>query len=52
MDKILCPMEMEVSCMSTGNIPETYELGTPPIKDKIVGPNGVHYRGVPLYFFH
>ena len=31
--------------MSTRNIPETPELGHLVIMDKIVGPNGLHYRG-------
>jgi len=31
----------------TGNVPEASELGT--IMDKLFIPNGVHYRGVPLY---
>ena len=31
-----------------GNILEAPELGTPRHKDKMLVPNGVHYRGVPL----
>ena len=33
--------------MPTENILETSELGTPHYKGKIVGPNSVHYRGIP-----
>ena len=33
--------------MPTGKIPEAPELVA--ITDKMLGPNGVHYRGVPLY---
>ena len=33
----------------TKNILEASELGTPHYKGKIVGPNSVHYRGIPLY---
>ena len=34
----------------TGNIPGAPELLTPCCKDKILVPNGVRYRGVPLYY--
>ena len=38
------------STTPTGNIPEAPESGTPcAIMDKMLGPNGVRYRGVPLY---
>ena len=35
--------------MPTGNIPEAPELGHLAFTDKMLGPNGVRYRGVPMY---
>ena len=32
------------------HVPEALELGTPCYK--LVGPNGVHYRGIPLCIYH
>ena len=37
------------SAMPTGNIPEAPELGHLAMTDKMLVPNGVRYRGVPLY---
>ena len=43
----LCSTAQLWTTTPTENIPEAPELRTPHYKDKIVGPNGGHYRGVP-----